>query len=342
MRILKSKYEIDGISYKYITLYNKKFMEIKLSTCGAGIKEIRVPDKNGIIKTVTLAPVDNERYNQAYHGKIIGRTSGRIENATFTIDEKTANLEKNNQGIDNLHGGTTGLHRQNFEVSIEENIEFTDVVFTYFSPDGEGGYFGNINITITYRVYENINKFIILINGQSDCKNLLNITNHVYWNLSGNLNDTVLDHNLMINASKRGVLNERSILVDIVSVEREFDFKVPKRIGDDIMANCVQLNTTGYDHPFYLDSNEGIVSSLYSKESGLKLNIKTSYPVVVCYSNNYPEYDVEVYKNIYDSMHMAVCLECQYSPNGIKMTPDKAGIFDKEYKEFIEYDFLLQ
>ena len=153
MRILKSKYEIDGISYKYITLCNKKFMEIKLSTCGAGIKEIKVPDKNGIIKTVTLAPVDNERYNQAYHGKIIGRTSGRIENATFTIDGKTANLEKNNQGIDNLHGGTTGLHQQNFEVSIEENIEFTDVVFTYFSPDGEGGYFGNINITITYRVY---------------------------------------------------------------------------------------------------------------------------------------------------------------------------------------------
>ena len=339
MRILKSKYEIDGITYKYITLYNKKFMEIKLSTCGAGIKEIKIPNKFGIIKTITLSPVENHLYNQAYHGKIIGRTSGRIENATFIIDGKTANLEKNNQGIDNLHGGETGLHQQNFDVMIEENNHYTDVIFTYFSPDGEGGYFGNVNISITYRVYDNVNKFSILINGKSDCKNLLNITNHVYWNLSGNLSDKVLNHELFINASKRGVLNESSILVDIVPVEPEFDFRVNKRIGDDIMTDIVQLNTTGYDHPFYLDSNENVVSSLVCKESGLKLDIKTSYPVVVCYSNNYPECEKEVFRGVYDDMHMAVCLECQYSPNGPKMTPDNAGIFEKEYNEVIDYEF---
>lgn len=340
MRIIKRKYIIDGVDYKYITLFNKKLMEIKLSTCGAGIKEIKVPNKNGLVKTVTLAPVDNELYNKAYHGKIIGRTSGRMENATFTIDGLTANLEKNNQGIDNLHGGSTGLHQQNFDVEINEINEYTDVIFTYFSPNGEGGYFGNVDIKITYRVYEDVNKFDIIINGKSDCKNLLNITNHVYWNLNGNLSNKILDHKLYINASKRGVLNERSILTDMIPVSKEFDFRKPKLIGQDINADCVTLNTIGYDHPFYLDENDDIVSYLYCKDSGIKLNIKTTYPVVVCYSNNYPEYDVEVFKGVYDNMHMAVCLECQYSPNSLKMTPENAGVFDEEYNEVIEYEFV--
>lgn len=342
MKINKSEYIVNNVNYNYITLINKKLMEIKLSTCGAGIKEIKIPNKDGLVKTVTLAPVENELYNQAYHGKIIGRTSGRIENATFTIDGVTANLEKNNKGIDNLHGGSTGLHQQNFDVVIDENVEYTDVIFKYFSPHGEGGYFGNVNLTIIYRVYELSNKFSIFIKGESDCKNLLNITNHVYWNLNGNLEQKVLEHELFINASKRGVLNERSILTDIIPVSNEFDFKTPKLIGKDILSDCVQLNTTGYDHPFYLDNNDDVISSLYCKESGIKLNIKTSYPVVVCYSNNYPEYDKKVFENIFDDMHMAVCLECQYSPNGLKMTPNNAGIFEKEYNEWIEYEFIYK
>ena len=340
MRINKSEYVVDNIKYEYITLINNKNMEMTLSTCGAGIREIRMPNKDGIVKTITLAPVRNDLYNKAYHGKIIGRTSGRIEDATFTIAGNTANLEKNNQGIDNLHGGSTGLHQQNFDYTIRENIEYTDVVFSYFSPDGEGGYFGDVNIDITYRVYNNINKFIILIKGKSNCKNLLNITNHVYWNLSGDLSDKVLDHELFINASKRGVLNNRSILTDIIPVSKEFDFKALKPIKTDIRTDCVQENTTGYDHPFYLDNNDGVISTLKCKESGLTLNIKTDYPVVVCYSNNYPEYDVEVFKGIYDDMHMAVCLECQYSPNSLKMTPDNAGVFGEEgYSHYIEYEF---
>ena len=339
MNRTNSKYIINGTEYEYVSLTNKNNMTLKLSTCGAGIREVKIPDKNGIIKTITLAPVKDDLYNDFYHGKIIGRTSGRMENATFTIDGKVANLEKNNHGIDNLHAGDAGFHHQNFKYTFVEEKSYTDVVFTYFSPDGEGGYFGNVNITITYRVYENRNKFDILIKGVSDCKNLLNITNHVYWNLSGNLNNKILNHELFINADKRGVLNERSILIDIVPVSKEFDFRTSKTIGLDIENKEVTLNTGGYDHPFYLENNEGIISSLYCEDSGINLDIKTTYPVVVFYSNNYPNYDVEVYNDVYDDMHMAVCLECQYSPNSIKMTPQNSGVFDKEYNEKIEYEF---
>ena len=339
MRINKTQYIVNDITYDYINLINQNKMEITLSTCGAGIREIKLPNKNGDIKTITLAPIKDDLYNDFYHGKIIGRTSGRMENATFTIDGKVANLEKNNFGIDNLHAGDTGLHHQNFEYDVIETDEYTDVKFTYFSPDGEGGYFGNISITITYRVYENINKFNIIINGKSDCKNLLNITNHVYWNLSGNLENTILNHDLFIKADKRGVLNERSILTEIIPVSKEFDFREVKKIGLDIDNKDVTLNTGGYDHPFYLENNDGVVSSLYSKDSGINLDIKTTYPVVVFYSNNYPNYDVEVFKGVYDDMRMAVCLECQYSPNGLKMTPENAGVFDEEYNELIEYEF---
>lgn len=338
MRISEFSYYVDNIEYHYIKLLNKNNMEITLSSCGAGIREIKLPNKNGEIKTITLAPIDNKLYNQAYHGKIIGRTSGRIENASFAIDGRCAYLEKNNQGIDNLHGGSTGFHVQNFDYVIEANSNFTDIIFLYLSPNGEGGYFGNIDIKITYRIYKLNNKFEIIINGISDCKNYLNITNHVYWNLSGDLCDNILNHELFINASKRGFLNERSILTEILPVSKEFDFRKPKLIGEDINADCVTLNTIGYDHPFYLDEGN-VASTLYCKESGIKLSIKTTYPVVVCYVNNYPEYDKLVFNDKYDDMNMAVCLECQYSPNGLVMTPNNAGVFEKEYNHKIEYEF---
>ena len=326
MKILNSKYIVKGNEYDYITLTNKTNMTIKLSSLGAGIREVKVPDKNGDVKLITLSYTNDEYYNEFYHGKIIGRTSGRMENASFEIDGKVAKLEKNNKDMDNLHGGNTGLHHQNFDYRIIENNEYTDIIFNYLSPDGEGGYFGNIAINITYRIYE-------------DIKNLLNITNHVYWNLSGDLKETILDHELYINADKRGVLNERSILTDIIPVSKEFDFRIPKLIGLDIKHEDVTLNTGGYDHPFYLVDNKNVVSSLSSKASGVNLDIKTSYPVVVFYSNNYPECDKLITNDKYDDMHMAVCLECQYSPNSVIMTPDKSGIFDKEYNEWIEYEF---
>ena len=86
-------------------------------------------------------------------------------------------------------------------------------------------------------------------------------------------------------------------------------------------------------------NNNGIAASLYSSDSGIKLDIKTTYPVIVFYSNNYPEYDVMMYDGINDDMRMAVCLECQYSPNGLKFMPENCGIFDKKYNELIVYEF---
>lgn len=342
MKTIITLYEVNNKTYKYVTLINKNNMEIKLSTCGAGIKEIKVPNKNGIVKTVTLAPVDNIEYNNSYHGKTIGRTSGRIEDASFTIDGKTAYLEKNNFKIDNLHGGSTGFYSQNFDVSIIDGKEYTKVVFTYYSPDGEGGYFGNVSTTIIYQIYEEENKFKIIIKGKSDCKNLLNITNHVYWNLSGDLSNNILDHELFLNASKRGKLNSRLILTDIIPVTEEFNFKNTRKIKEFIENQSVQENTQGYDHPFYLDSTDCVVSSLYSSENNLRLNIKTSYPTVVCYTNNYPLENVEIFDKKYDDKYMAVCLECQYSPNGLKLVPENAGVFEKneEYSEYIEYEFI--
>ena len=341
MKVVEKEYYVNDIAYKYITLTNKNNMEITLSTCGAGIKEVKVPNKKGEVKTVTLAPIDDKEYNNSYHGKTIGRTSGRIENATFTIDGKVAYLEKNNFGIDNLHGGSTGFHSQNFDYYIIDSLYSTEVSFAHFSPDGEGGYFGDLSVTITYRVYEEENKFEIIIKGKSDCKNLLNVTNHVYWNLSGSLSRDILEHELYLNASNRGKLNSRLILTDIVPVTEEFNFKNSKRINEFIMTEYVQEHTKGYDHPFYLDSENGIAASLYSKENELRLNIKSSYPAVVCYTNNYPLIGIEMFKYVYDKKHMAICLECQYSPNGLNIVPENAGVFDKdeEYCEFIEYEF---
>ena len=163
-----TKAQKDG--YTLIGVENDAGMLLRLTSLGAGIREIIVPDKNGQRRTVTLCPVDEEVYKSGYHGKTIGRTSGRINGARFTVDGNTAVLEKNNCGEDNLHGGATGLHAQSFEYEIKETENGVDVVFAYLSPHGEGGYFGEVKITVIYRIYGWQNRFDIIFEGATSQK----------------------------------------------------------------------------------------------------------------------------------------------------------------------------
>ena len=317
---------------------------MKLTNLGAAIREIRVPDKYGNIKTVTLSPVKDEEFLNAYHGKTIGRTAGRITGAKFTIDGKTANLERNNCGEDNLHGGSCGFHTVKFGCEVKQGREYSDIIFKYTSPDGESGYFGNVNIKVTYRVYDEKNVFRIIYDGTSDTKTLLNLTNHVYFNVSGNLEESVKEQKLYINAPKVGKLSERLTVEEIVPVTEEMNFKTPHKIGDFIYRDNVQKYTKGYDHPYFLAPHkfEDLAASLYSKISGICLEIRTTYPCIVFYADGQADTRVEVMQDRYDEQYLAACLECQYHPDGIHQSPENCGIVSPEhpYHEEIEYKFI--
>lgn len=338
-----TKTQKDG--YTLISVENDAGMLLRLTSLGAGIREIIVPDKNGQRQTVTLCPVDEEVYKSGYHGKTIGRTSGRINGARFTVDGNTAVLEKNNCGEDNLHGGAAGLHAQSFEYDIKETENGVDVVFAYLSPHGEGGYLGEVKITVIYRIYGGQNRFDIIFEGAPSQKTLLNLTNHVYLNMGGGLSESVLSQTLYLNASHVGRLNERLIVEELVPVSEEFDFRTPHKIGEHIAADSVQQYTKGYDHPFFLKESglDKTACALQSDKSGIRLEIRTTYPCVVLYTDNYADSSVEVYRGRYDEQYLAACLECQYHPDGVHQSPESCGIVspEKPYREVIEYRFKL-
>ena len=332
--------------YTQITLENGSGMTLRLASLGAAIREVRVPDRKGESKTVTLCPIDERAFCDAYYGKTVGRTAGRIAGATFTIGNKTATLEKNNFGQDNLHGGKTGLHVANFSAEIREHAEYTDAVFCYRSPSGEGGYFGNANICVTYRVSERENAFKIPFDGTPDEPTLLNITNHVYWNVSGNLCESAKAQTLYIAASRVGMVNERLLTEKIVPVSEDFDFRTPHKIGDYIAEQEVQQYTNGYDHAWFLDTKNADEKAceLYSEKSGIGVQVFTTYPCVVFYANCQAPANQQVYPNVTDEAYLSACLECQYHPDGIHACPERCGVCspEKPYHEETAYKFIVK
>lgn len=313
---------------KTVRLKNSAGMLVTLCALGAGIVSIKVPDRDGVQREVTR--LSEKGYGNDYHGLTIGRTSGRIENATFTVGGRKAVLEVNNHGVDNLHGGSQGFHGKVFDMSVESCDGYTDVVFSYRSPDGEGGYFGNVDVTVTYRVHENENKLEIIYDAVADCETLLNLTNHAYFNMSGDLRQPVTKQKVFINASHVGVLNERLIVEKIAKVTKPFDFRLPHDMGDYISDESVQRYTLGYDHPFFLDGRgtDKTACSLYSELSGIKLEVTTTYPCVVVFGDNFGGYK-------------STCFECQYHPDGIHQTPNDCGVCSprKPYRERTVYFF---
>lgn len=311
-----------------LKLTNSAGLEVTLGSLGAGIASIKVPDRGGVQREIVKP--SKMGYGGGYHGLTVGRTAGRIENATFEIDGRVAKLDANNFGKDNLHGGDKGLSTKVFKAAVDSRKDYTDVKFEYDSPDGEGGYFGNVHFIITYRVYEQANRITVLFGAVPDCKTLVNLTNHAFFNVSGDMRETIKKQTLYLGASRVGKLDERLIVREIIEVPYQFDFRTPHKIGDYILDSVVLRNTRGYDHPFFLDKHDDgtIVGSLYSEKSGIKINVRTSYPCLVLYGDN-------------EDGYKSVCLECQYHPDGIHANPECCGICtpEKPYSEFTDFEF---
>lgn len=333
-------------NYTDITLTNEAGLTLTLCSSGASIREIKTPDATGEAVVVTMRPADEQTFLTTYYGKTIGRTAGRIANAAFTIDGKTAQLQKNNKGIDNLHGGASGLHARIFAYEFVKADAFTDVVFTYFSPDGEGGYFGNVQFTVTYRVWENENRFSMIYDAVTDVPTLINLTNHVYLNVSGNMREPAAEHTLTIAAHRKAKLNERLIVEGIEPVTPATDFTSPRKIGEKIGEAEVQQYTQGYDHVYFLDKPglDTAACTLSSAKSGITLTVRTTSPCVVFYSNSMPKAGMKVLPNGQtDEKYIAACLECERFSDGYAAHPELCAITTPAapYHEETEFSFTV-
>ena len=328
---------------KFIELKNTFGTEVTLCTMGASIYDIKTVDRNNNLASILATPKDKGEFLMAtsYFGKTIGRTGGRIKDGKFVLDGTEYNIPSTDPN--GLHGGVDSLSYRDFDVALSEDEKKYVVTFSYFSPHLESGYPGNAKFNVIYSLYKNENKLEVEYFATSDKKTLVNLSNHAYFNLSGNVSRDILEHELYLNSSKLLQL-ENMIPISVINATPIYSFKEAHRIGDNIFKDEIMELANGYDFPYIFDKVGYDLKnvSLYDKESGRSLAIYTTYPAVVVYTCNYPE-DVVVGNDKKLKEYEAVCLECSFLPNSINndFLEDKKDILEanKIYNEKILYVF---
>ena len=324
----------------FISVDNDNGMYVVLSTFGASIYDLKVVDKFNNLESVVLYPsdLDDFYYSDAYYGKTIGRFSGRIDKAKCSINGVEYILEKNWNNINSLHGGYNGISFQNFNYSINELIDRVDIIFTYLEK--EELLPGDVEYKITYSIMKTINEINIDFYATTNKDTLVNLTNHTYFNLSGDLKDNIKKHNLQLLCNKYTNLNNELITLSIDDVNEVFDFRQPHEIGKYIYDESLQNHMSlGYDH-CWLKENTDKVAVLTDEVSGRRLTVSSSYPAIVCYAGCYPKKFL-FNEGKYIEQYHSICLECQYVPNSINMDNVFNGILktDETYKHYIKFSF---
>lgn len=305
---------------------NEKGLKVSILNLGATITEIKTVDRNGEFGHIVLSYEDEKNYieNPSYYGATVGRTAGRIDKGRFTLNDNEYILNKN-YGVNSGHGGSVGFNKKIWNVNAIETKEKITLEFSYLSKDLEEGYPGNLEIKVSYEITED-NKLIFKIQGVSDKDTLMNITNHCYFNLSGDYKEDILNHTLKMNCDRFLAIDENGgVTGEIIPVNNtEFDFIEEKKIGQDIEGLSKQMKLGyGYDHPFMFNENEKGHIELYDEKSGRYMKVTTEYPCVVVYSQNF--IDSLVLKEGKETKRRnGICLEVQYPPIG----------YNESFKEF--------
>jgi len=310
----------DGRPIILYTLKNSHGVEVRAMNYGGIIQSVRVPDRDGKFADVVLGHETAEGYmpNPPYIGAIVGRYANRIANGTFTLDGKTYNLPKND-GPNTLHGGTT----RTFDKVVWESQPLKDkngVSFEYLSKDGEEGFPGNLKVKVTY-VLTDSNELVIDYEATTDKATPINVSQHSYFNLKGEGNGDILDHEIMVNADRFTPVDKNLIPTgELRSVKgTPFDFTKSTKIGSRIEDNYEQLTLGhGYDHNFVLNRKGAgmtLAARVYEPTTGRVLEVSTTQPAVQFYTGNFLDGSVtgksgHVYKRRY-----GFCLETQHYPD---------------------------
>lgn len=279
-----------GKEVSLFTLTNSNGNVLKLSSFGARIIWIEVPDRNGKKENITFGfdTFDGMINGDPYFGSVVGRYANRIAKGKFTLDGVEYTLALNN-GPNSLHGGPGGWHSVVWDGEEVRNSQSPAVKFTYHSPDMEEGYPGNMHVEVTY-TWTDKDEIIIDYLCTTDKKTVLNITNHAYFNLQGAGNGDILGHELMINASRFVAVDSTLIPTgELRPVEgTPFDFKTPHTVGERIEEDYDQLKLgKGYDHTFVLDNVNEVIATVYDPSTGRFMEVFTDQPGVQFYCGNF-------------------------------------------------------
>ncbi|MBQ9195197.1 MAG: galactose mutarotase [Bacteroidales bacterium] len=314
--------EYNGAPTALYTLTNEAGMEVCVTNFGGRIVSIMVPDKDGKKRDVVLGFDKVADYfpenNQTDFGAAIGRYANRINQGRFTLDGVEYRLPQNNFGHC-LHGGPTGWQYQVYTVL---EADATHIKLLRESPDGDNGFPGNVKACVTYTLTPD-NALDIAYEAVTDKPTIVNMTNHAYFNLSGDPgNHSIEEDILQINASHFTPVDSTFMTTGEIRYVDNFpvNFREPKAIGRDIHhPTCKQLkNGHGYDHNWVLDTEGDIAkpaATLWCPETGIELTVYTDEPGIQVYTGNFLDGTVVGKKGIAYPKRSAVCLETQHYPD---------------------------
>ncbi len=315
----------DGREVLAYTLTNKNGLSAKIITYGGAIAELRVSDRNGCLTDIVGGYDCLRSYveGNGYQGALIGRIGNRICKGKFTLEGVNYSMFTNN-GVNHLHGGEYGYNAKIWDVVEVIDAEEPVLKLHILSPDGDEGYPGNLDVTVTYTLTAQ-NGLNIRYEAITDKTTIVNLTNHCYFNLNGYASGTVSEHTLMLDADTYLPTDETLIPTgELKSVAgTPFDFRVPKKIGTDIGANDKDLMLAGgYDHCFNFVGGESVMpvkrAELYSEESGRVMEVYTNQPCVQFYSGNFLTNEKYPFKGGYrQAVQTLLCLETQRMPDSI-------------------------
>lgn len=343
-----------GENAELYTITNKNGASVNISSFGATITGIKVPDKNGNLVDVTHGYSNVTPYEESpvgHAGGTIGPYANKISGGRFRLGEVEYQLECNkDNGKSHSHGGKDGFDLQNWKAKVLKD----GVEFSYLKEDMVNGYPGNVLTKVTYK-FDNDNNLHIQYYATSDKDTIINLTNHTYFNLDGANNtkrDSVLDHKIKLpNSSKITKINNLGIPTgEILDVKNTpFDFSKWKAVGTDINATDEQLEfAKGYDHNYCVDNYDGKtlikIAEIESEKTGIKLKVSTNLPGFQFYTAN--NLGKTTQPNGKDGTkyekRSGLCIEPQFYPNAINTDNFKEkGILkaNEEYKKEIVYSF---
>jgi aldose 1-epimerase len=310
----------DGTPVEEYTLVNKNGVTMKVITYGGIVTEIHVPDKDGKFADVCLGCTDLAEYEAGhpFFGAIAGRVANRIAKGKFTLNGKQYTLAVNNPP-NHLHGGNRGFDKR---VWTAEGADLGDrkvLVLKYTSKDGEEGYPGNLEATVTY-VLNDADEWHIGYKATTDKATPINLTQHCYFNLAGHDSGTILDHLMMINADKYTPTDDTLIPTgEIKSVKgTPFDFTTPTPIGAHIKE--IKADPQGYDLNYVLNGESGKLrpaALVRDPKSGRVLKVSTTEPGIQFYSGNFLDGKQKGKGGIRYKQYAGFCLETQHFPDSI-------------------------
>lgn len=343
-----------GEKTQVYTITNKNGASVDVSTFGATITAIRIPDKNGKLIDVTQGYDNVKPYETSpvgHAGGTIGPYANKISNGKFILNGKEYLLECNkDNGTTHSHGGSNGLDVTNWKAKKLKN----GLEFTYFKKDMENGYPANVEFSVTYKL-DNNNKVHIQYKAKADKDTIVNLTNHSYFNLDGveNTNEnSVLNHIVTLPNSSTFTQNSEIAVPtgEVLEVDNTpFDFRTPKKIGDVIDIENEQLKIgKGFDQNYCIDGYDGKklinVANVKSEKTGINMNVLTNLPGFQFYTaNNLGKSTQPLGKSgsRYEK-RSSFCIEPQFYPNAINTENfAEKGILKsgEEYNREIIYEF---